>query len=338
MAQAYTAPTWTDGSGEGISASNLQAISNALQGIVQGTDKAIHNIAINGSTITFTFVDGTIETAQAVNLKGISSVEKTSTSGRVDTYTITFTDGTTSTFTVTNGEQGYDDLAYHVDADLITDVGNNDYIPIYSTIQSTSGEKQITISDLKRNIVTPVVSGKADLTLIAPIQTTLTASKAYAVGEQFVYNQVLYKVTQAIANGAAITIGTNAVVAGSITEQMRTSVIASVTADGAKTYTQLFNELYTAVFDNGYTLNDMFASMLYFGNSVCNCSGAVQSTGQLNYTNALVLTSNGIDMFTIRMKSTGSSIIEVTTTDAGFNYQSLDSVKPASGTKINIYL
>jgi hypothetical protein len=219
MAQAYTAPTWTDGSGEGISASNLQAISNALQGIVQGTDKAIHNIAINGSTITFTFVDGTIETAQAVNLKGISSVEKTSTSGRVDTYTITFTDGTTSTFTVTNGEQGYDDLAYHVDADLITDVGNNDYIPIYSTIQSTSGEKQITISDLKRNIVTPVVSGKADLTLIAPVQTTLTASKAYAVGEQFVYNQVLYKVTQAIAQGAQITIGTNAVLAGSVTEQ-----------------------------------------------------------------------------------------------------------------------
>lgn len=106
MAQAYTAPIWTDGSGEGISASNLQAISNALQGIIQGSDKAIHDIAINGSTITFTYVDGTIETAQAANLKGISSIAKTGTSGNVDTYTITYTDGSTSTFTVTNGAEG----------------------------------------------------------------------------------------------------------------------------------------------------------------------------------------------------------------------------------------
>ncbi len=37
---------------------------------------------------------------------GIASIEKTSTDGLVDTYTITYTDGTTSTFTVTNGAQG----------------------------------------------------------------------------------------------------------------------------------------------------------------------------------------------------------------------------------------
>ena len=35
---------------------------------------------------------------------GISDIEKTSTSGLVDTYTITYTDGNTATFTVTNGE------------------------------------------------------------------------------------------------------------------------------------------------------------------------------------------------------------------------------------------
>lgn len=34
---------------------------------------------------------------------GIASIEKTGTSGAVDTYTITYTDGTTGTFTVTNG-------------------------------------------------------------------------------------------------------------------------------------------------------------------------------------------------------------------------------------------
>ena len=37
---------------------------------------------------------------------GIESIEKTGTSGLVDTYTITFTDGTTTTFDITNGEDG----------------------------------------------------------------------------------------------------------------------------------------------------------------------------------------------------------------------------------------
>lgn len=37
---------------------------------------------------------------------GISSIEKTSTSGLVDTYTITYGDGETATFDVTNGEDG----------------------------------------------------------------------------------------------------------------------------------------------------------------------------------------------------------------------------------------
>lgn len=108
MALAYTAPTWTDGSGQGISASQLQAISDCIEGLVQGLDKAVHSIAINGSTITFTFADGTQETTTAVNLKGISSIAKTSTSGLVDTYTITYSDGTTSTFSVTNGRDGRD--------------------------------------------------------------------------------------------------------------------------------------------------------------------------------------------------------------------------------------
>lgn len=40
--------------------------------------------------------------------KGISSIDKTGTSGLVDTYTITYSDGTTTTFTVTNGADGAD--------------------------------------------------------------------------------------------------------------------------------------------------------------------------------------------------------------------------------------
>lgn len=103
MAQAYTAPDW--GTGEGISPSNLQSISNTLEGIVQGSDKALHNIEINGSNLVATYVDGTSETFGVTGLKGIVSVSKSS-AGNVDTYTIVFTDGTTYSFTVTNGGGG----------------------------------------------------------------------------------------------------------------------------------------------------------------------------------------------------------------------------------------
>ena len=37
---------------------------------------------------------------------GIASIDKTSTSGLVDTYTITYTDGTTDTYTIRNGQDG----------------------------------------------------------------------------------------------------------------------------------------------------------------------------------------------------------------------------------------
>ena len=40
--------------------------------------------------------------------RGIQKIEKTSTQGLVDTYTVTYTDNSTSTFTVTNGRDGED--------------------------------------------------------------------------------------------------------------------------------------------------------------------------------------------------------------------------------------
>lgn len=106
MALAYTAPTWTDGTGQGITAAQLQALSNCVEGLVQGSDKAIHDIAINGSVITLTFSDGSVETRTTSEVKSIARIDKTGTEELVDTYTITYTDGTTSTFTVTNGAEG----------------------------------------------------------------------------------------------------------------------------------------------------------------------------------------------------------------------------------------
>ncbi len=46
------------------------------------------------------------KTIYAKFTEAVAKIEKTGTSGLVDTYTITYTDGTTTTFTVTNGEKG----------------------------------------------------------------------------------------------------------------------------------------------------------------------------------------------------------------------------------------
>lgn len=153
MATSYTSPNWVNGSGEGVSAHNLQAISDCLEDIIKGSDKAIHDILINGSTITLTYVDGTIETKSSVNIKGIVSIEQTSTSGLVDTYTITYTDGTTSTFEVTNGEAGTDPNAYHTnDGTINGSLDNNDMIPFYQN--SSSATKKTSWSNFKSRLKT----------------------------------------------------------------------------------------------------------------------------------------------------------------------------------------
>ena len=78
------------------------------------------------ATITITKKDGNtkqveINDGEAGN--GITSIEKTSTSGLVDTYTITYTNGTTTTYEVTNGEDGE-----VTQAQLDEVIAENDYL------------------------------------------------------------------------------------------------------------------------------------------------------------------------------------------------------------------
>lgn len=70
--------------------------------------KGIEKTSTSGlvDTYTITLTDGTTSTFSVTNGKAISGISKTGTSGLVDTYTIRFNDGTTSTFTVTNGAKG----------------------------------------------------------------------------------------------------------------------------------------------------------------------------------------------------------------------------------------
>lgn len=78
-------------------------------------------------------------------------------------------------------------------------------------------EKQI---ETNLSNINTINSNKLNQTVIATRQANLTASKAYVVGEQFIYNNTLYVVTAAISKNAAITIGGNCKAADNITTQI----------------------------------------------------------------------------------------------------------------------
>lgn len=89
-------------------------------------------------------------------------------------------------------------------------------------LSTTGAGANITIaSKLSTNIIDLLSKFQAISTSIAPTQSTLTASRAYEIGEQFYYNGALYVATSAIANGAAITINGNCKLSNSIEKQIQ---------------------------------------------------------------------------------------------------------------------
>ena len=144
----------------------------------QGNDgttiKSVEKTASSGfvDTYTITLTDGSKFSYNITNGKDgttIKSVEKTASSGLTDTYTITLTDGSTSTFEVTNGKDG--ELT-NLDATLSTTSTN----PIQNQAVANA------INDLKTNIdatlsttSTNPIQNKAVATAINTLNTNVNS-------------------------------------------------------------------------------------------------------------------------------------------------------------------
>lgn len=89
--------------------------------------------------------------------------------------------------------------------------------PGTNVTESNSVEEQI---EANLSSINTINSNKLNQSVIATRQSNLIALKDYVIGEQFVYNNILYKATAAIARNATITIDGNATTADSISSQI----------------------------------------------------------------------------------------------------------------------
>lgn len=93
-------------------------------------------------------------------------------------------------------------------------------------------------------------------------EATATSTHAYAVGDYFIYNDVLYRAIQVIAIGDTIVPDTNCTTTNVATEIriLQPFILSTVVSDGVKTFAQLFNELMTNY--NSYALKESRPYML----------------------------------------------------------------------------
>ena len=171
--------------------SNIIFKTLLLKGEAGNNIQSIEKTATSGliDTYTVTLSDGSTSTFDVYNGKEITTVEKTATSGLEDTYTITYNDNSTDTFTVTNG---------------------NGITSIVKT--ATSGlEDTYTITYSNGTTSTFVVTNGAngsDLNLAYKEDTT-TASKAHQQSEYLLLNGFLYRVTRYVPQGGTLEEGYN---------------------------------------------------------------------------------------------------------------------------------
>lgn len=159
-----------------------------------------------------------IENVKVMLLKGdngssIESIEKTGTSGLIDTYTITTTDGLKTTFTVTNGRaiESFEKTGTQGLIDIYT-ITFNDGTSIEIQFEKANVNVDTELSTSSTNPVeNRVIASKINAmdANIAGTEDGATASQTYVAGDFILRNNQLYKVTTSIATDDALTVDVN---------------------------------------------------------------------------------------------------------------------------------
>lgn len=234
------APTGIDSETSAIFRLNVENGSDS-------TDKYIQTIIKNDGTTYKRGYDGTnwsswIEFASSATVSGINTRLTTAEtdidnleSSRLKTYASDATAWDTSptsasTKPVTSGGvyTGLSGKAPTNHASTATtygigDASNYGHVKLNDSYTTSGGAASAAVGASSKAVVdgyNALNGNKTNQAVIATRQANLTASKAYVVGEQFIYNNTLYEVTAAISKNAAITIGGNCKAADNITTQI----------------------------------------------------------------------------------------------------------------------
>ncbi len=186
-----------------------------LKGDSGSTIVSIEKTGTSGlvDTYTITMSDGSKSTFTVSNGKEIISVEKTGTSGLVDTYTMTFNDDSTETFEVVNGN-GIASIEKTgtqgaVDTYTITlDDGSTYTFTVTNATGTVDSELSTSSPNPVENRVITYKINAMDAN-IAGTEDGATASQTYIAGDFILRNNQFYEVTTAIAIGDALTVGVN---------------------------------------------------------------------------------------------------------------------------------
>ena len=143
-------------------------------------------------TYTITLTDGSKSTFTVTNGSSIASIEKTGTSGLVDTYTVTLTDGSTTTFTVTNGKS----------ISSIEKTGTSGLVDTYTITYNDGTTSTFTVTNGRNG-------EDATTQSLAYVNDGNTAGKDFKRGELLVLEGLLYQTTVAISSGTTLEVGTN---------------------------------------------------------------------------------------------------------------------------------
>lgn len=205
---------------------------DATHRLVTDTEKATWNGKANSSDIPTDLADLTADSTH----RTVTDAEKTAWNNKADAEDIP-----TKTSDLTN------DSGFATASDLADkqDVFQYDTMPTASadnvgdivqfigatTASYTNGyfykcvEESGSYSWVQTDVQPSSGGGGASESEIAPVESTSTASKAYAVGDLLIYDGKLYRVTAAIASGGTITPGTN------VTETSVSEVFVRKTGD-----------------------------------------------------------------------------------------------------------
>lgn len=188
-------------------------------------------------TYTITFTNGNSTTFTVKNGKGIVSIAKTGSSGNVDTYTITFNDGDTTTFTVTNAN--IDDTA-----------GDGDTDKTWSADKLLNGLNQkqdkLKVTSLTQ---TPVASGQVVDSVGIPVYVDdVTDYSAYGITDTGWYSFVRITAKEGVAVSAQTTVtGADGYIATIGADHVDVAVRFGVAAQ-SKTVTIAWGSNYTESF------------------------------------------------------------------------------------------